>query len=60
MIPIGYIGETTHRLELQEIPEDEAVTEPSPETAPAEALTADALAEEMVARRNQSRLLLTQ
>lgn len=36
MIPIGYIGQTTARLDLQEVPEDGAISEPSPEAVPAE------------------------
>jgi hypothetical protein len=29
---MGYIGNTTARLDLQEVPEDEAIAEPSPVT----------------------------
>jgi hypothetical protein len=35
---MGFIGTTTARLDLQEVPEDEAVIEPSPEAVPAGAL----------------------
>jgi hypothetical protein len=32
VIPIGHIGNTTARLDLQEVPETGALSEPSPET----------------------------